>query len=139
MVHTSAAPAVGSGFSNATKPAISERRPRASPRRMSSRSELDAQARGRVDRLGHLVAVRKAAIDVRDHHAGVEVDALDRPTIDQERNEVGLAGALAAVEACNGETVSVWLEVGGVGGDASRGEVVGLLRIASPETRRNIA
>src|SRR5208337_968609 len=92
-------------------------------------SELDANAGRRVDRLEYLVAVGEAAIDVRDHHAGIEVDALDWPIIEHGGNEVRLAGALAAALGCDSEFISVWFRVGGVDGGAGRGVVVGLLEV----------
>ena len=75
------------------------------------RGETNTQllAGGRVDRLGRIVAVRQTGIDVGDHDAGVEVDALDRPPVDQEGDEVRRAGALAAAEPGDREGLSVRL------------------------------
>ena len=78
-----------------------------SKRGRSLRSELDAQARCWGDVLGRQEAVREAAIDVREHHAGVEVDALDRPIIDHSGNGVLRAGASAVVDADNVENIPV--------------------------------
>ena len=49
-----------------------------------SRSEPHADARGRVDILHIEEAVREAAVHVRHHYAGVNVDALDRPPVREE-------------------------------------------------------
>ena len=73
------------------------------------RSELDAEAGRRVDRLRNLVAARQAAIHVRNHDAGVEVEPLDRPIVDQRGNEVGLAGAFAVT---NGGKVELFPPAG---------------------------
>ncbi len=72
-------------------------------------SKLDAQSGRRVDGLDLLVALREAGIHIRHHHARIEIDALDRPIINQEGNEVRLAGAFAAADMNAG--ASAWRSV----------------------------
>src|SRR6185437_940260 len=62
-------------------------------------SELDAQARGRSDVLGRLVAVGETGVDVRNHNAGVKVDPLDRPIVHHKGNGVLGSCAGAVVHA----------------------------------------
>src|SRR5208283_447474 len=85
-------------------------------------SELDADARRRVDRLGRVVAVRQTRINVGHHDAGVDIHAFDRTPIDEEGDEVRRAGALAAVESRDGEGLAVWLDAAGDGRGAGRGQ-----------------
>ncbi len=46
--------------------------------------ETDAQSDSRIEVLGFEVAAREAAVDIRDHHAAVQVDSLERLIIDQK-------------------------------------------------------
>src|SRR5271166_5210908 len=69
-------------------------------------SELDAQAHRRIDVLGLQESAREAAIDVRQRNAGVQIDALDRPIVDHERERIESSGAGGAADmdagACAG-------------------------------------
>ena len=53
---------------------------------------------GSVIGSGGVEAVGEAAVHVAEHDARVDVDALDRPVVDQQRDGVLAAGALAAAD-----------------------------------------
>ena len=76
-------------------------------------SELDTQACGWRDVLLRLEAAGKAAIDVRNHQASVEIDALDRAIVDQDGNGVLRAGAFIAAAAREAEFTPVRVDEGG--------------------------
>ena len=63
-----------------------------------ARLELDPNADRRVDVLGRQIAIGQAAVDVRQRHARIEVDSLERPVVDQERQRVIGAGAGGAAD-----------------------------------------
>src|SRR6516164_726841 len=92
-------------------------------------SELDSQAGGRGDVLLCLEAAGEPAIDVRNHHAGVEINPLNRAIVDQDGKGVFRARASVAVDAANSELASVWFDEGSVDANAGRGVKVGLLEI----------
>jgi hypothetical protein len=73
-------------------------------------SELDAQACGRGDILGRLEAVREPAVDIRNHQAGVEVDAPEGTIVDQSGKCVLCSGAFVAADAVDRELVAVGLD-----------------------------
>ena len=85
------------------------------------RSELDAHAGGRVDRLGLPEAVRQTGVNIRFHHAGVDIDALDGPPIDQKEMKSVEPAHLPLLIAANGECLPVGLGSGGGGDRAGRG------------------
>src|SRR5277367_3746286 len=74
---------------------ISEAR-RLDVRAQKPQLKLDPHAHGRIDVLGLLEPVREARVNVRQCDARVEVDALDRPVVDQERERVQRSGTSIA-------------------------------------------
>src|SRR5271165_1888991 len=90
------------------------------------RSEADAQADGRVDVLRVEVAIRETAPHIRDHHAAIAIDSLDRLVVDHERSGADAAGALAAAD----------VDAGARAGAACRGQIVILSSIV--DARREI-
>jgi hypothetical protein len=61
--------------------------------REHKRLELDAPAHGRINVLGLLEAVRKASVDIRQREARIDVNALDRPIVDEKRERIQRSGA----------------------------------------------
>src|SRR5271165_5620009 len=96
---------------------------------MTDGSELDAHAGCRRDVLGRRKAVGETAVNVGDHQARVEVDALDRPIVDERGEEVFRAGAAAAVDASNGDFVTVWCDSCEEGAFARSGAIIGLIEV----------
>lgn len=67
--------AVGLHRQQVTAPKDQLKAPKSDFLSAEARSEFDAQTRGRGDVLRRQIPVRQAPIDVRQHHAGVEIDA----------------------------------------------------------------